>query len=152
MTSPGSLVTAVAMWLALTAPAELLAGRKNQKDQAVKRPRLTLRVQPPVAVSPARIVLTAELSGGPDDFEEYYCPTIEWEWGDDTRSEATSDCEPYVAGKTQIKRRFTVQHTFRRPGAYKVYFHMKRKDRLIASASATVQVHPGAVDSFRDFE
>ena len=139
------------MCLALTAPSASLAGQKNQKDD-VKRPRLTLRAQPVVAVSPARIVLTAELSGGPDDFEEYYCPTIEWEWGDDTRSEATSDCEPYVAGKTQIKRRFTVQHTFRRPGAYKVYFHMKRKDKLIASASATVQVHPGGIDSFRDFE
>lgn len=153
MTSPGPLVAAVAVWLALTGPSALLAGQKNQKDQDAKRPRVTLRAQPMVAVSPARIVLTAELSGGPDDFEEYYCPTIEWEWGDDTRSEATSDCEPYVAGKTQIKRRFTVQHTFRRAGAYKVYFHMKRKDKLIASASATVQVQPGGIDdSFRDFE
>ena len=28
-------------------------------------------------------------------------------------SESTSDCEPYEAGKSQIKRRFTVEHMFR---------------------------------------
>jgi hypothetical protein len=140
------LVAATAS-LAIVASTALVAqqkGEKPAKDDG-KRPRLSLRAQPSVAVAPARIVLTAELSGGDNDFQDFYCPTIEWEWGDDTVSESTVDCEPYESGKSEIKRRFTVQHTFRRPGAYKVYFHLKRKDKTLASTSATIQVQPGGM-------
>lgn len=107
------------------------------------RPRVMLRAQPSIAVAPARVVLTAELLGGADDFEEYYCPTVAWDWGDDTISESSTDCEPFIAGKSQIRRRFTVEHLFRREGSYKVYFHMKRKEKILGSASATIQVQPG---------
>ncbi len=120
-------------------------GKDAAKEQEVKRPKLTLRAQPTISISPARVALTAELVGGPDDFEEYYCPTVEWEWGDDTRSESTTDCEPYQTGKSQIKRRFTVEHVFRRPGAFKVYFHLKRKGKILASIATTVQVQSGGL-------
>ncbi len=135
--------TICAIATAGSAPS-LAAAQKTTQDN--KRPRLNLRAQPPLGVTPARIVLTAELIGGANDFEEYYCPTIEWEWGDETRSESTTDCEPYEAGKTEIKRRFTVEHIFRRAGAYKVYFRMKHNDKDIAAASTTVQIQPGAQD------
>jgi hypothetical protein len=116
---------------------------KSSKEQDAKRPKLSLRAQPQIAVAPARITLTAELTGGPDDYQEFYCPSVEWEWGDDTTSESTTDCEPYEAGKSQIKRRYTVQHEFRRAGSYRIFLHLKQKDRGLASASATVQVQPG---------
>ena len=116
---------------------------KSSKDDEAKRPKIRLRVQPQVAMAPARVTLTAELVGGSDDFEEYYCPAIEWDWGDDTTSESTSDCEPYEAGKSQIKRRYTVQHQFRRAGNYKLYFHLKSRDRVIGSGTTTLQVQPG---------
>ena len=122
---------------------------KDAKDQDAKRPKITLRAQPVVGVSPSRVVLTAELRGGANDFEEYYCPTVEWEWGDDTRSESSSDCEPYEAGKSEIKRRFTVEHVFRRAGEYKVFFHLKRRDKAVTSASTNVRVQPGAGDDCR---
>lgn len=118
--------------------------RDSAKTQEPKRPKVSVRAQPNVGMAPARVTLTGELQGGADDFEEYYCPTIEWEWGDDTRSESSFDCEPYEPGKSQIKRRYTVQHTFRREGAYKVYFHLKRKDKFLGSAAVTVQIQPGA--------
>src|SRR5712692_6696918 len=88
-----------------------------QKDDKEKdpRPKVSLKAQPVVAMSPARVVLTAELTGGANDFEEFYCPAIEWDWGDDTRSESSSDCEPYEAGKSEIRRRFTVEHIYKRP-------------------------------------
>jgi hypothetical protein len=122
------------------------AGAQQKPDarEPDRRPRLTLRAQPPVGVAPARIVFTAELAGGANDFEEYYCPTIMWEWGDDTKSESTLDCEPYEAGKSEIRRRFTVEHRFRRAGAHKVTFRLKRRDKLVATATATVHVQPGA--------
>jgi hypothetical protein len=144
------LLTAVLTCLALTSPDAVLFAQttdQNTKDNAKqvegKRPKITVRAQPPVGVAPFRVVLTGELQGGADDFEEYYCPTVEWAWGDDTTSESTLDCEPYEAGKSQIKRRFTVEHMFRRAGAYKVYFHLKRKDKVLGSASVTIQVQPG---------
>jgi hypothetical protein len=142
------VVFALALWLGLAAAGFAWAQQKTDRDAAKaqegKRPKINVRAQPSVGVAPARVVLTGELQGGADDFEEYYCPSIEWEWGDDTSSESTLDCEPYEAGKTQIKRRYTVQHTFRHEGSYKVYFHLKRKDKLLGSGSVTVQVQPGA--------
>ena len=91
----------------------------NPKEEANQRPKLTLKAQPNVSIAPARIMLTAELTGGANDFQEYYCPTVNWDWADGTQSESTLDCEPYEAGKSEIKRRFTVQHIFR-AGAHKV--------------------------------
>jgi hypothetical protein len=137
--------------LALAAPTAFPAQQKNEKDaksQDSQRPKLTLHAQPPVGITPARIVLTAEMIGGANDFEEYYCPTIEWDWGDDTRSESTIDCEPYQPGKSEIKRRFTVEHVFRRPGTFKVFFRLKRRDKALAATSANVQVRPGGPQYF----
>ena len=49
-----------------------------------------------------------------------------------------------LGGRIAIGDRIcTVQHTFKREGLYKVYFHLKRKDKTIASASVTIQVQPG---------
>lgn len=117
--------------------------KESSKEQEAKRPKISMRANPQVVIAPARVTISVELSGGADDFEEYYCPTVVWEWGDDTSSESTTDCEPYEAGKSQIKRRYTTQHQFRRPGNFKLSFHLKNKERVLASASTTVQVQPG---------
>jgi hypothetical protein len=149
MNTPRCAFVAATAALAMAVYAPLGAAQKGDKskDQESGRPRITLRAQPVVAVSPARIVLTAELVGGADDFQEFYCPTVEWAWGDDTVSESTVDCDPYEPGKSQIKRRFTVEHVFRRAGAYKVYFHLKRNEKMLGSASVTVQVQPGGLSN-----
>jgi len=129
-----------------------LTAQKNDKDKdsknraAADRPKLALRAQPSVAIAPARVVLTAELSGGADDYQEFYCPTIRWEWGDLSSSEAASDCAPYEPGKTEIKRRFTVEHKFEHAGSYKVYFRMRHGSKEIAATSTVVKVQPGAYD------
>ena len=140
-------LTIVGACLALATAEAAPAGPNAQKDQNQKenpRPRVVLRAQPPVAVAPARIALTAELVGGADDFEEFYCPTVSWEWGDDTVSETTVDCEPYEAGKSQIRRRFTVQHVFRDEGSQKVFFRLKRRNKEVAAVWVMVSVRPGA--------
>ena len=102
--------------IAVSAQRSDQGDKDSAKQGESKRPKIGVRAQPTVGVAPFRVVLTGELQGGADDFQEYYCPTIEWAWGDDTTSESTLDCEPYEAGKSQIKRRFTVEHTFRREG------------------------------------
>jgi hypothetical protein len=108
------------------------------------RPRINLRAQPSAGMAPARVVLTAELVGGADDFQEYYCPTVIWDWGDDTTSESTVDCQPYEAGKSEIRRRFTIEHVFRRSGTYRVYFRLKQRDKPVGAATVNVHVQPGA--------
>ena len=128
----------------LAAPAQRDAKGKDKEDD--KRPKLSLRAQPTVSIAPARVVLTAELSGGPNDFEEYYCATVSWDWGDGTESESTLDCEPYQPGKSEIKRRYTVQHTFR-SGQHKVGFRLKRNDKTLAVANVTIQVQPGSQEN-----
>lgn len=111
-----------------------------------KKPSLSLKATPPIAFSPARVRVVAEVRGGADDYQDFYCPTIEWDWGDGTVSENTQDCEPYEPGKSEIRRRFSAEHTFNTSGMYKVFFRLKRRDRTMAAASTTVQVRPGLRD------
>ena len=120
-----------------------------QKTDDKKAPRLSLKAQPLISMSPSRVVLTAELTGGPNDYQDFYCPTIAWEWGDGTESSSTADCEPYEPGKSEIKRRYTVQHQFR-AGDYRIWFRLKRHDNILASANATIEVRPGGRDDFRN--
>jgi hypothetical protein len=113
----------------------------------VKKPKISLKANPAMGVSPVRVVVTADLTGGLDDSEELYCPSIEWEWGDDTRSTNAADCDPYEPGKSQIKRRFTADHSYRTAGEYRVLFKLKKKDKVILSGSTSVRVRPGLGDS-----
>src|SRR6266550_2024533 len=117
----------------------------KDKDQDT-RPKVSLKAQPVIAMSPARVVLTAELTGGANDFQDFYCPAIEWDWGDDTRSEKSDDCAPYEPGKSEIKRRFTVEHTYGRAGNYRISFRMKRHEKIVGAATTNVQIRPGLRD------
>ena len=119
---------------------------KDQKD-ADPRPKLTIRSNTVISMAPARVVLTAELNGGANDFEEFYCGAVEWEWGDGTKSESSFDCAPYEPGKSEIKRRYTVEHVFR-AGMYRVMFHLKRHDKAVGNATIQIQVRPGLRDGF----
>lgn len=131
----------------LIVPITIVAGQKSDKDSPeARRPKLTLKAQPVIAMSPARVVLTAELQGGANDYEEYYCPTAEWDWGDGTHSSSTLDCAPYEAGKSEIKRRFTVEHVFR-AGMFRVTVRLKRQNKPVAFATVNVQVRPGLRDT-----
>jgi hypothetical protein len=117
---------------------------KEQKDS--KRATLVLRANPPIAFSPARIVVTAELRGGTGSEAELYCPDVEWEWDDQTRSEAAQNCEPFVPGSTSITRRWTTSHVYTTAGRYRVYLRLKRGGKIILAGSTTLQVKPGAND------
>jgi hypothetical protein len=110
-----------------------------------KRPQLKLTARPPLGMAPQKVVLTAEILGGPDDSEDFYCPTIEWDWGDDTKSESTADCDPYEPGKSSIKRRWTVDHVFR-AGRYTVVLRLKKRDKSITQATVSIEIRPGLRD------
>jgi hypothetical protein len=110
------------------------------QSRGTGKPQLTVRVNPPTGFVPFRAVFTAELVGGANDYEEYYCARVEWDWADETRSEFGADCEPYEKGKSEIRRRFTHEHTFRVPGNFEVAFRLKQGTKVVAAGKVMVQV------------
>jgi hypothetical protein len=134
-----ALIVGFGSWLPSTAAAG--------SDKKAK-PSVSVRASPAIGFSPARMVLTAELKGGADDYEDFYCASVEWEWGDDTRSESRADCEPYEAGKSEIKRRFVIDHTYNFAGDYRVQFRLKQKKKIVGSGSTDVKIRPGIRDGF----
>lgn len=94
--------------------------------------------------APLRVRAVAEARDGSDDYAEFYCATVEWEWGDGTISNNTGDCDPYEAGKSTIQRRFTADHVYRQGGSYRITFRLKQKTRQVGGATTNVQVRAGA--------
>lgn len=133
-------------WCVLTAAlVALVAVATVSRAQSgdAKKPSLSLRVSPPVGFSPLRTRLVVDVRGGTDDYADFYCPTVEWDWGDGTVSASSEDCDPYESGKSAIKRRFSTEHVFQQPGGYRVVFRLKQKDRVVGTSSVNVQVRAG---------
>ena len=124
--------TTLVLILTLTSAATLM----GQDDDA----ELRLRATPRVAFAPADVLFVGQIRGGPDDNEELYCLEIEWDWGDDTTSEQTLDCDPYEAGVTEIRRRFSVRHTYNYGGRYEVRLHLKQGDDVVISGRTRLEV------------
>ena len=118
------------------------------QDDGEGRPELTLRASPRVGFAPADILFVAELRGGADDWEEFYCASLEWDWDDDTRSESTPDCDPYEAGTSRIRRRFSMRHRFEYGGRYEVRFRLLNRDDPVASARTIVELRGGRFGRF----
>ena len=129
----------------LCASALTISSQAAGPDKKVK-PSVSVKVTPVIGFTPARMVMTAELRGGADDYEEFYCASVEWDWGDDTRSESKTDCEPYEAGKSEIKRRFTIDHVYNISGDYRVEFRLKQKNKVVGRGTTDVKVRPGVRD------
>lgn len=113
---------------------------------AQKKASISLKASPSIGFSPARVVATAEVRGGPNDSEELYCASVEWVWGDDTKSESKTDCEPYEAGRSEIKRRYTLDHTFQSSGNYRIEFYLKQKNKRVLGGHTNVTIRPGSRD------
>jgi hypothetical protein len=124
----------------------LPAGDKDKEDKKAearkgKRPALELRMLPRFSFSPANVHFTAELTGG-DDLEEFYCPDVEWEWGDGGKSEHESDCAPFEEG-TKLERHFSADHLYMLSGNYTAKVTLRRAGKTIAAQTLQVVVRPG---------
>ena len=136
----GALATALVLVVATQATL-------GQQAEA-KKPSLSLRATPPVGFTPLRVRVVGDVRDGSDDYAEFYCATVAWDWDDGTVSENSSDCDPYEAGKSTIRRRFSAEHIYRQVGQYRVTFSLKQKTKQVASASTNVQVRAGMGDGF----
>jgi hypothetical protein len=147
MTHPRRALCTLAAALAISVPAtRAWSAQRDGGDD--KKPSLALRATPPVGFSPLRVRVVVDVRGGADDYADFYCPSIEWDWGDGTVSEARSDCDPYEAGKSSIQRRWSAEHVYRQGGGYKVLFRLKQKGKTIASGTGNVQVRAGVREGF----
>lgn len=143
----------LALALAATTASTAASSHEHEGAPQNKKPSISVKANPPVGFAPLRVVVTAELKGGTNDFEDFYCASVEWDWGDDTRSESKTDCDPYEPGKSEIKRRYVQDHTYRDmsrtssgefggqgPTQYRVKFSLKQKNKVVGSGSATVEL------------
>ncbi len=135
-----TFVAAVALLLPL--------GLRAQTTAEPKKPTLAIRATPPVGFAPLRVRTAVEVRDGSDDYADFYCATVEWDWGDGTISENTSDCNPYEAGKSTIQRRFSADHIYRQGGGYRIVFRLKQKTKAVASATTSIQDRSGAGEGF----
>jgi len=141
----GCLTFALATVLTTLAPdVPADAGQRAAEDN--KKPSVALRATPPMGFAPLKVRVAAELRGGADDYEDFYCATVEWDWADGTTSGTSEDCNPYEPGKSTIQRRFSAEHTFRQGGEYDVVFRLKQKNRVVAYSKAMVRVRAGIQD------
>lgn len=138
-----SAVAAVVLAMAVGGTAAVARADDMLKP---KKPSVSVKASPSVSFSPARVVFVADLKGGSDDFEEFYCADVEWEWGDGTQSEKSIDCEPYEAGKSKIQRHFTTEHRYETAGEYRVVFRLRRQDKIVGAGTTVVRVRPGLRD------
>src|SRR5690242_7034426 len=84
---------AQALVLAFSASFLVPSNALQAREQGNKKPSLSLKATPAISFAPARIVIVAEVKGGSNDYEDFYCPNVEWDWGDDTTSRADTDCD-----------------------------------------------------------
>tara|TARA_B100001123_G_scaffold244838_2_gene273769 strand:- start:17514 stop:17972 length:459 start_codon:yes stop_codon:yes gene_type:complete len=115
----------------------------SQVLEANNEPDFTLRASPQVGLAPVEILFIAQLRGGSDDYEEFYCTTIEWDWDDDTRSSSTPDCDPYVPGQSKIRRRFSTRHEFEYPGRYTIRVYLRKSGEVVATARTSLELRGG---------
>ena len=146
----------------VAAPIVLALLFSSGAGAAADKPKLTLKANPTMAFSPARIVVSGELTGVANDNQGFYCPSIEWEWGDGTKSEESADCEPYEAGKSEIRRRFTTDHTYRieepqtlptlqQPDYrdFHILLRLRKNGKVIVTGGTTVKIKPESGRSVR---
>jgi hypothetical protein len=122
------LVGAVALALATVGYAETRP----------KKPHIALRAAPRIVMSPARVLAIVELVGG-EDVEEFYCPGLEWDWGDGSRSYHEEDCAPFEVG-AQIQRRYSASHVYSHPGDFSVRVSFRRAEHTLVTSSTQILV------------
>ena len=122
-------------------PAPQPAGSDQPKKLSID-----LRITPAVSFAPSRVRAIADLKLPEDRTAEFYCASVEWDWGDLTESEESNECEPYEAGVSDVRRIFSAEHTFHSGGRYRVQLRLKRNRKVLVSASTTVTVRPGVRD------
>ena len=143
LTTRAGCLSVAALAAAFAAGGPVNAGQRSDDN---KKPSVAFKATPPVGFTPLKVRVVVDLKGGANDYVDFYCATVEWDWADGNISGSSDDCYPYQAGKSEIQRRFTAEHTFREGGEYEIAFRLKQKSRIVAYSKGTVRVRSGIYD------
>jgi hypothetical protein len=141
-------VTVATLATAMLAFIAVAGGPVNavQRSDDNRKPSLAFKATPPVGFTPLKVRVVVDVKGGANDYADFYCANAEWDWADGNISSSGEDCDPYQAGKSEIQRRFTGEHTFREAGDHEVTFRLKQKNRIVGFIKGTVRVRSGIYD------
>jgi hypothetical protein len=113
----------------------LLAGGKPVVKLEPSRRILTL------PAAPESVTVTYRLLIDDKGDEDYYCPRVEWEWEDGTRSSEESDCPPFGdAGSRHHRRTWRRDREYWDPGVYGVCVRLFKADRMVRFVDTKVEV------------
>ena len=107
----------------------------GEKEKTVA---VSLKAMPRVSPAPARILFTIELEGGAD--ADVYCATLEFDWGDGTKTSQAGECPAFVPGETPVERFYEVEHTYNRKGRPVVKLSLLKDGKPLARASVNIVV------------
>ena len=84
---------------------------------AAGKPRASLGVFPHFSFAPHEVIFTIRIEG--PEVEKFYCPKIEWIFGDGSASSTLSDCAPWESHESSdYGRVYTKQHKYWNPKEY----------------------------------
>jgi hypothetical protein len=113
----------------------LVAGGKPLVKLEPSRRIVTL----PAAPESVQVTYRLLVDDGGD--QDYYCPRVEWEWEDGTRSSAESDCPPFEDGESRHHRRtWRRERVYWEPGLYGVCVRLYKADRMVRIVETRVEV------------
>jgi len=112
---------------------------------AAGKPKVELKPTPQFALlgigSRASATVRFRLSVKDAGNEDFYCPRVEWEWEDGTRSEEESDCPEFAsAAPADHDKSWTKSHAFWEPGSHVIRARLYKGDRLIRTIETKVEV------------
>jgi len=146
------------VWLPTLFTAALVSiavSPSSENDDKNRKPSVSIKTNPAMGFAPMRVVMTADIKGGADDYAEFYCATVEWDIvaldgkGDGNKSEQRLECDPYEPGKSEIKRRYVREQIFRFPGEYTIRFNLKQKDKVVGGGRTSLRVRGGLGDGLQ---
>jgi hypothetical protein len=105
-------------------------------------PRMAMLPPAPV---PVRVRFRLLVKDGGD--QDYYCPRVEWEWEDGTRSSDEGECAPFEeAAAPDHTKRLVREREFWLPGTYTVTVRLFKADRFIHRAQTQFEMQGDITD------
>ena len=111
------------------------------------KPRATLGAFPHFSFAPHEVVFTLRIEG--PEVEKFYCPQIEWFFGDGSSSSTLSDCDPWESHEpSSYERIYTKHHKYWNPKEYWVVVILTSGKSMTKLVTNVVLAGDGANPTF----
>ena len=116
----------------------LLSGSGTRKVEVDLRPLSNVSM---IRVGQCSIDVAFRLVVDGGGQEEYYCPAVEWQWEDGTRSVEETDCPPFAEASADDHRRTWMRTiAVTAPGRHEVRVRLSKGDRTLRHLTGAAKV------------